>query len=183
VNGFGLAFELHGRVRVIDPPKRGPDGRAPEPFDSYRALAALPTDPDALLRWAYREAKNVTGAGLTEDGDVYAMFRGILGKSVLPPELEAGILRALERVPGVRVDTVDVLGHRVLSLALTEDWLRQELLLDPRTYAYRGQRSTVVHDAVISPEKAGNGTGEIKKGHTVISIRLATAVVDRPGER
>jgi hypothetical protein len=184
VSGFGMVVEVRGGVKVIDPPpKHRPDGRVREPFDSYKALRALPTDPDSLLAWAYRQAKNVTGAGLTEDGDVYAIFRGILGKSVLPPKLEAGIFRALERVPGVSVDTVDVLGQRVLSLALTEDWLRQELLLDPRTYAYRGERSTVVHDAVISPEKAGNATGEIKKGHTVISIRVATAVVDQPGER
>jgi hypothetical protein len=184
VSGFGMGVEVRGGVKVIEPPrKHRPDGRVRGPFDSYKALSALPTDSDSLLRWAYRQAKHVTGAGLTEDGDVYAILRGVLGKGVLPPELEAGIFRALERVPGVTVRTTDVLGHRVLSLALTEDWLRQELLLDPRTYAYRGERSTVVHDAVLSQEKAGNATGEIKKGHTVISLRVATAVVDKPGER
>ena len=116
---------------------------------------------DALLRWAYREAKNVEGAGLTE----------------------AGIFRALKRLPGVTVSTVDVLGRRVLSLAQTEDWLREELFLDPKTYEFRGQRGTVVHDTVVSPEKAGNATGAIEKGHTATSLRIATAVVDKVGER
>jgi hypothetical protein len=85
---------------------------------------------------------------------VYAIFSGILGRSVLPPDLEGGILRALKRIPGVTVSTVDVFGRRVISLAQTEDWLRAESSLDPETYAYRGQRGTVVHDATIDPANA-----------------------------
>jgi hypothetical protein len=184
VSGIGFAVQDDdGKLQVIDPPKQpGRDGR-PAPFDDYKALAALRRDPDALLRWAYEQAKNVEGAGLTEDGDVYAIFSGALGRNVLPPELEAAIFRALKRVPGVTVETITVLGHRVLSLAQTEDWLREELFLDPETYAYRGERGTVVHDAVINPEKAGNATGEIEKGHTATSVRLTTAIVDKPGQR
>ena len=74
-------------------------------FDGYRELAALPTDPDALLRWAYGEAKTITGAGLTEHGDVYAIFNGMLRGNVLPPDLEAAIFRALKQVPGVELTT------------------------------------------------------------------------------
>ena len=74
-------------------------------------------------------------------------------------------------------------GERVLSVAQTEDWLREELFLDPETYAYRGERGTVVHDAVIDPLKAGNATGRIARGHTVTSIRVATEVQNRPHER
>jgi hypothetical protein len=76
-----------------------------------------------------------------------------------------------------------VFGRRVLSLAQTEDWLREELFLDPKTYAYRGQRGTIVHNAVIDPAKAGNATGAIKKGSTATSLRIATAIVDKVGER
>jgi hypothetical protein len=168
-------MELPKRRRALMPPAFGP-------LASYKALAALPTDPDALLRWAYELAKNIEGAGLTEDGDVYSILNGILSDNVLPPELEAGIFRAIKKIPGVNLEEVEVLGHHVLSLSLTEGWLRQELLLDPDTYAYRGQRSTVVKDAVISPEKAGNATGEIHKGHVVIAIRLVTAIVDEAGQ-
>jgi hypothetical protein len=181
VSGGGMAIIESGEIKRIEGPQRRP-GR-PGPFDGYEALTGLPTDPDALLRWAYRQAKNVTGAGLSEDGDVYAIFSGILGGNVLPPDLEAGIFRAMKRVPGVTVSTVDVFGQRVLSLAQTEDWLREELFLDPETYAYRGQRGTVVHDATIDPAKAGNATGEIEEGHTATSVRVATAIVDKPGER
>jgi hypothetical protein len=61
--------------------------------------------------------------------------------------------------------------------------LREELFLDPETLAYRGQRGTVVHDATINPEKAGNASGRIEKGHIATSMRVATAIVDKPGER
>jgi hypothetical protein len=183
VSGLGIAWIDRGKLQVRreDPPR--PGSKRPVPLDSYEVVSKLSTDPDVLLRWAYREAKHVTGAGLTEDGDVYAIFSGILGSNVLPPDLEAGIFRALKRVPGVSVDEIDVMGRRVLSLAQTEDWLREELFLDPKTYVYRGQRGTVVHDAIIDPAKAGNAAGEIKKGHTATSIRIATAIVDKPGQR
>jgi hypothetical protein len=31
--------------------------------------------------------------------------------------------------------------------------------------------------------KAGNETGEIRKGEKVVSARIETAIVDQPGER
>jgi hypothetical protein len=179
-DGGGFAFrDDRGRLRVeIVSRHRG----RPAP-DGYKQLAALPADPAALLRWGYAEARNVTGAGLTEHGDVYAIFRMALGDNLLPPELEAAFFRAMKRIPGVTAEPVEIFGRRAISLGLTEDWLRQELLLDPRTYAVRGQRSTTVRDAVIDPLKAGNETGEVRKGHRVVAERLVTAIVDRPGER
>jgi hypothetical protein len=164
-----------------------PKGRRPRPavgpLASYESLAKLPTDPEALKRWAYDLAKNVTGAGLNDDGDVYAIFNGMLRDSLMPPELEAAIFRALKEVPGVRVQEIEVSGRPALALAQTEDWLEEELLLDRQTYAYLGERSTVVKDATISPEKAGNATGRIAEGHKVVVERLASGIVDEAGQR
>jgi hypothetical protein len=69
-------------------------------------------------RWAYAQAKNITGGGMNDDGDVYLLFNGMLRGNVLPPELEAGIFRALKQIPGVKVETVDVFEQPALSLAL-----------------------------------------------------------------
>jgi hypothetical protein len=174
------------RVETLQPRGRERPGRpAPGLLDSYKSLAALPTDPGALLRWAYQQAENITGAGMNEHGDVYLMFNHLLRENVLPPELEAGIFRALKQIPGVTVlDTVDVAGRPAIALGLgTSDWLHEELLLDKETYAYRGERSTVVRDAIIDPDKAGNARGEVKKGSKVISERVVTAIVDQPGQR
>jgi hypothetical protein len=174
------------RVETLEPRGRGRPGRpAPGLLDSYKTLAALPTDPQALLRWAYERAENITGAGTNEHGDVYLMFNHMLRENVLPPELEAAIFRAMKQIPGVTVlDTVDVAGRPAIALGLgTSDWLHEELLLDKETYAYRGERSTVVRDAIIDPLKAGNGTGEVKKGSKVVAERVVTAIVDEPGQR
>jgi hypothetical protein len=172
-------------VETLTPRGRARPGRPPGRFDSYRTLAALPTDPETLLRWAYKKAENITGAGMNEHSEVYGMFNHMLRENVLPPELEAAIFRALKQVPGVTVlDTVDVLGRPAITLGLgTSDWLHEELLLDRETYTYRGERSTVVRDAIIDPFKAGNPRGEVKKGSKVVVARVVTAIVDEPGQR
>jgi hypothetical protein len=171
------------RVEIMRASERRPLRIAVGPLAGYKTLAALPTDPDALLDWAYRQAKNVTGAGLDEHGDVYAIFNGMLRDNVLPPELEAAIYRALKRVPNVTVEPTEVAGRPALVLGQTEDWLREELVLDAETYRYLGERGTIVRDTVIDPLKAGNRTGELERGQTVVAERLATAIVDHPGRR
>ena len=186
-DGGGSAYvdaagELH--VDTLDPRRKSdrPLEVAIGPLAGHRTLAALPTDPDELLRWAYRQAEDVTGAGLSEHGDVFAIFGGMLRENLLPPELEAAIFRALKRVPGVSVRTVDVLERPALALAQTEGWLREELLLDPRTYRYRGERSTVTEDAFVDPAKAGNADGRARAGSWVLGERVRIAIVDAPGE-
>jgi hypothetical protein len=174
-----------GRLEVtrFERPKGGRASIEVGPLASYESLTKLPTDPGALRRWAYAQAENITGAGIDDDGDVYAIFNGMLRDNRLPPELEAAIFRALKDVPGVRVSQIEVAGRPALALAQTEDWLEEELLLDPRTYAYLGERSTVVRDTTVSPEKAGNATGRIAKGHKVVVERLAVGIVDAAGDR
>jgi hypothetical protein len=183
-DALGLAFiDEHGKLRVRE--EERPESRLGRPiptFGSYRQLAALPADPDTLLRWAYEQ--NIENGDDSRDAVVYLLFKHILRENVLPPELEAATFRALKEVPGVTLtDTVDVSGHPAFALGQTEDWLHQELLLDKQTYTYRGERSTVVKDATIDPLKAGNSTGEVKKGSRVVVARLATAIVDEPGQR
>jgi hypothetical protein len=185
-DGGAMAWIENGKLKVetLDPP-REPAGRPIPigPLAGYKAVAALPTDPDALLRWAYEQAENITGGGLNDHGDVFLLFEHMMSSNVLPPELEAGIFRALKQVPGVTLDPVDVFGRPAFALGLTEDWLHQELLLDRETYTYVGQRSTIVKDARIDPRKAGNETGEVKKGGRVVAERVTTAIVDDPGGR
>jgi hypothetical protein len=186
VDGTGMAWrDERGKLHVerLQGGKGRPLRALVGPFGSYERVVALPTDPDALLRRAYREARNITGAGLTEHGDVYALFNGMLRENVLPPELEAAIFRALKQVPGVSVERIDVSGRPALVVGQTEDWLREELVLDAETYTYLGESGTVVRDAVIDPEKAGNETGAVEEGSRAVSERLTTAVVDEPGRR
>jgi hypothetical protein len=170
------------RVQMMDPPTRRSGRPIPDPLGSYKALAALPTDPDALLRWA--DSLHMTNGNSSHGAVLYLLFLHIVRENVLPPNLQAAIFRAMERIPGVTVDsTIDVLGRPAYALGQTDDWLHEELLVDKDTYAYRGTRSTVVKDATIDPSKAGNSTGKVQKGHVVVAARVVTAVVDRAGQR
>jgi hypothetical protein len=181
-DGGAMAWIEGGKLRVqsIELPKGRRAGAGD--LESYKSLAAVPTDPDALLHWAY--GLDMSNGNSSKDAVVYLLFNHILRENVLPPDLEAGIFRAMKQIPGVTLEaTVDVQGRPAYALGQTDDWLHMELLLDKGTYAYRGQRSTVVKDATIDPLKAGNSTGKVQKGQTVIAARLATGVVDRPGER
>jgi hypothetical protein len=182
-DGGGIAMlDEHGRLEVHETREGRPTGR-PVPFDSYKGVAALPADPDRLLRWAYATTASVTGAGSTRDAEAFNILRVILDHGVVPPELRAASFRAMAKVPGVTVRTVEIQGAAMLAVGQTDVWLNQELLLDSETYAYRGQRSTVVRDARIDPDKAGNATGTVERGDTATTTRVATAVVDEPGAR
>jgi hypothetical protein len=182
-DGGGEAYvDEHGNLKVVpmDPPRDRP-GRKVPPLDTYKGLTTLPTDPDALLRWAY--AQDIENGASSKDAVVYLMFNHVMRGNVLPPKLQAAMFRAMKQIPGVTAQTVDIFGKPTISLGITDQWLHEELLLDPKTYAYRGERSVVVEDATIDPLKAGNSTGEVKKGSTVIAERIATAIVDKPGQR
>jgi hypothetical protein len=184
-DGAGFAFyDESGNLRVetMRPRKRGkpiPLG----PAWGYKQLAELPTNPDGLLRWAYGLTDNITGGGSTEHSEVYGVFVHMLADNLLPPDLQAALFRALKQVPGVTVTKTEIDGRRVFALDQTDNWLRQELLLDAGTYDYVGQSGTVVRDATIDPMKAGNATGEIKRGQKAAAMRLVTAIVDEPGQR
>jgi hypothetical protein len=181
--GFAILDE-HGKLHVEEAPAPVNDrerrrlGPISGPLASHEGTAALPSDSDELLRLVYEETEHVTGAGSRRHAEAFAILRGIIGQSLLPPDLKAAAYRALKEVPGVRVSTVDVLGEPTISLGLTDEWLRQEMLLDPETYTFRGQRSTAVKTSFVAKEKA-----VVEKGHTVVGERVGEGIVDRPGQR
>jgi hypothetical protein len=191
-DGHGMAWLDEAgklRMRPLERPEKGDRPRRPRPafgpLAGYDAVAGLPADPEALRRWAYGVAAYSTnGPGTTDDGDVYLLLNNLLRENLVPPEREAAIFRAMKQIPGVTLTNVDVFGRAALSLGLdTADWLHEELLLDPQTYAYLGERSTVIRDATLNPEKVGNETGDVHRGDQAIAERLVTAIVDEAGAR
>lgn len=137
----------------------------------------LPTDPDALLH------KVGSDSG---DDLAFHTLATILAESLHPPKTEAAIFQAMKRVPNVtaRAGVVDMDGRPAISLGLTdrEGWLRDEVLLDPKSYRYLGERSITVQDHT---HKEGDGDKVTVKRGTLqfIQVREAAGVVDAPGER
>ncbi|MFC7563880.1 CU044_5270 family protein [Actinomadura namibiensis] len=81
---------------------------------TYRKLAALPTEPGALLAGIYakipKSGKTATPAA--RNAAAFQELGELLTEQILPPKLAAAIYRAAAKIPGVRVvpDSVDAAG-------------------------------------------------------------------------
>ncbi len=130
----------------------------------------LPTDRDGMRAYLYsvRTDLPVDQQAFTRVGDL------IRGK-YLPSASLAAVFEAAGTIPGVTLvpDAVDAAGRRGIAVARTHEGLRRELIFDPTTYAYLGERDIVVESQDDTPPP----------GTVVTSTaRIRTAVVDRPDQ-
>ena len=170
------------RIQTMERPSDHPARRGI--LEGYPLVASLPIDAAALGQWAYDRADEnwSNGPNSTSEEEIFLFFNHILRGNVVPPELEAAIFSVISDLPGLTIENVEMFGSPAIAVGYESDWLRDEILLDPRTYEYVGERSTVTRDATIDPEKAGNATGEVHEGSQVIAQRLDIAIVDEAGE-
>ncbi|MFC5747551.1 CU044_5270 family protein [Actinomadura rugatobispora] len=137
----------------------------------------IPTDPAALLR-------KVGGDRPKGREMAYLTLITLLRDNVYPPATEATIFRAIKLIPGVTLlkDRADAAGRPALALGLTTGWVREEVLLDPRTYSYLGERAIAIKDRTLRSE--GEPALQIPKGTLQrLMVRVTTKIVDKPGQR
>ncbi|GAA4234714.1 CU044_5270 family protein [Actinomadura meridiana] len=153
-----------------------PTGGGLPPTD-YATVSKLPTDADGMLAWA-RKLKGRRDW----NGSPFGLLGSLLlNNGALPPAQTAAIYRAMAKVPGVTVDRTskDGAGHDAISVsAVIDGWAREEILLAPSTYAYKGHRTTVIQEHTTP-----TGGRYLKGAVESSSIRLVAGVVDRPGQR
>jgi hypothetical protein len=175
-------FDKHGRLRI--------SGKLTSiPPSDYATLAAMPTQPQALLDWVYQRA-NAVGPARPSGEERYAqefrVLNGILRDKLLPPKVEAAIFRAIKIIPGVTLvrGAKDGDGRPALAVGrVSEGWLQEQILLDAKTYQYMGERSIAIKDVTL-PKPDDGPAPHIKKGTLqVIVVRLAAGIVDKPGQR
>ncbi|WP_026411335.1 CU044_5270 family protein [Actinomadura oligospora] len=143
---------------------------------TYRKLAALPTEPGALLDGVYAKIpkSGKTAAPSARDAAAFQALGQLLGEQILPPELAAAIYRAAARIPGVVVvpDSVDAAGRHGVAVALVAYGERNEWIFDRKTLTYLGERGSMVED-----------TKNAKKGMTTaITAILQRGVVNKAGQ-
>ncbi|WP_143261995.1 CU044_5270 family protein [Allokutzneria sp. NRRL B-24872] len=104
-----------------------------------RFLADLPRDPDALYE---RLSKDAKGRG----ADVLRLAAGVLRAAETSAELRAAVYRALVKLPGLDVtdNTANLDGRKGTALGLTENNLRDEVIVDTVSGRYIGRRSVLV---------------------------------------
>ncbi|MFC4061739.1 CU044_5270 family protein [Planomonospora corallina] len=181
--------DWEGGFRVRDvPPDPGDDDLSPERY--AEKLRRLPTDPDGLLahvrgdrHWIDLPAGEGSRGAEHPDVRAFRVLSLYLKQgAVMPPELEAAIYRALARIPGVTVETGvrDAAGRVGLGLVHTPSQhqeMRRYLILQPDTFRYLGDRMVWLRDKVIGGEVA------FPAGSVFATAELASAIVDRPGQR
>lgn len=185
-DGEKFADHLTGSTRINVQPLVDSDVLTPQEWYDY--LDALPADPQALLA-ELRDGGVLHGRGGTEAArDFDAVTQALADPRVMPADAHARLFRALGTVPGVGIDEHakgDLLGRPVISVTfagLTQagSTVRNvhELLLDPVSYDYRGERVTALEDGVLP------GGTSVSEGETWFNGALVdTGVVDRPGQR
>jgi hypothetical protein len=163
------------QAETIDRPDTTP--KVPcTPVPAYRP-AAVPTDPDALLAYAYQHSAVGQRGGCVwivkpDSGDVFGdgcvlssehqrafmTFTELLYQNHAPA-MQAAVFRAAARIPGVELKTgvLDAAGRPGIAVARTDLGTREELVFDPQTYAFLGHNSIVAEFDPASVRIAGGG--------------------------
>ncbi|MFE7532508.1 CU044_5270 family protein [Kitasatospora sp. NPDC057542] len=151
----------------------------PEPvpysgIGSYAYVAALPTDPDALLA---RIHADTAGLGPGPDEEAFRTVGDLLREQIAPPAVSAALYRAAAKIPGVTViDSVtDAAGRPGIAVARRDGGgkVESQWIFDRADYTFLGERTVALADG--STFKKGDITGQMAV--------LARAIVDQPGTR
>jgi hypothetical protein len=154
----------------------GPPFRPRDPFSSYskgthdmrpspdpnvttfRALRALPTDPDALLAKICAGKK---GEGRTRESAALEKIGDMLPDATLLPELDAALYRAAAKIPGVSVvtDAEDYTGRSGIGLRFKERdgrtvWVFDKESFDKESFDFLGSADEALLDVGVA-DKAG----------------------------
>ncbi|OHV38130.1 MULTISPECIES: CU044_5270 family protein [Pseudofrankia] len=132
-------------------------------------IAGLPRDPDQLLGRIYHDS---AGQGKSKDGEALVFIADLLRGGFVPADLRAALFRAASGIPGVAVTdhAANLAGKDGVAVGRDEDpEVRQEIIFDPATGEYIGEREVVlVDDAKI----------RLPKGATLAYTAVTTEVVD-----
>jgi hypothetical protein len=160
-----------GKLKVTEAEK----GRT-NPAKTLREVAALPGDPDAMLRHFHELDRELTALSICEPGcppgseqdrRAYGAIQWYLKFGpVIPPDIAATMFRAMAKIPGVRIEenVATAEGRRGLAVVLDlGEAGRGYTILDPQTYRYLGVKS-------------------VRGGHSMAMSVLDSGIVDKPGE-
>jgi hypothetical protein len=173
--------------------KEGYDDRSQRQF--YTFLATLPSDPGRMMKaiLAKHAIGDIEGETPAQRDwrEIDVLYRSVL----IPPNAQAGLFRALAKIPGARVEkgVKDPIGRPAIGVMVnyakpiaSGRLGRQEIYFDPKTYAYLGEVEHVppIQVPTSVPGRAvATPSGSPDPNPAIITVRDAWGVVDRPGAR
>jgi hypothetical protein len=121
----------------------------------YTLLKRLPTDPERMRDWLYTVGY---GGDRRTDEEAWSYLVELLGESYLPAAQRAALFQAAGGIGGVTAveNAEDAAGRTGIAVGrVGPDGVRQDLIFDPRTYEFLGERGVVV-DAEQAKAPAGS---------------------------
>jgi len=159
----------------------------------YTYLRTLPTDPARMLQ----VLKGRQSGDPSPEDRAWTAAGDLMRESYLPPAQRAAVFRAAKLSPGVTVvqDAEDAAGRRGIAVARVNDeqGVRDELIFNPTTFLYQGERMLVldaakaeaavprpVGTAKAAPDAAAHADGPgVPVGTPLVSTaELSVAVTD-----
>jgi hypothetical protein len=150
------------------------------PSLSYSNLNSLTTDPAALedLIAANSRPWGPGGKNAAVFGAIFALMTSDL-TPVLPPRLHATLYAILAQLPGVSFDqATDLAGRSGIGFSMVEPGgnIRQEIVINPVTYAYLGMKVVAVR---AYTEYGTDGTFHIAAGRILAWLTLLNSAIVR----
>lgn len=159
------------------------------PGVSSAELAAEPVTPEGVLakiRKALdsRQLIQAFGPERSPEERLFQAVYQLMGEQALTPKVRAALFRALPSIPGVMVkqDAKDADGRAGVAFGYTGDWAHYDLILDPVDFRYLGTYGITVKDRTFKYDDVGK-VDVPANTVLVLSARLETKVVDKPGEK
>ncbi|WP_369143063.1 CU044_5270 family protein [Streptomyces sp. R44] len=142
---------------------------------THAYVAALPTDPEALLRLIREQTRAGGGDG---DQRAFTAIGTLLAETWAPPEVTAALYEAAARIPGVTVlpSAKDAAGREGVAVARTAHGEQTQWIFDRTTSAFLGERTvltettsagragTVLGVSAVLAKAAAPAAGELPKG-------------------
>ncbi|MFC4241796.1 CU044_5270 family protein [Gryllotalpicola reticulitermitis] len=131
-------------------------------------MAPLPADPTQLLNYIYDHTR---GQGDSRNGEAFVWIADRLTSGTVPASIRATMFRTAAMIPGVVVtdQTANLDGRTGVAVGYTDttDDNRQDLIVDPSTGAFIGERDVRVA-----------ATSNLPGGSVWESTAVTTSVVD-----
>ncbi len=112
-------------------------------------MASLPRDPQALFD---RLRKDTAGRGQGPDLEMLVYVADMLRSGLVPADLRAALYRTLAMVPGIEITekVANLDGRKGIALGIAADGGRQDVIIDPATGQFIGEREVVADTGTVT---------------------------------
>ncbi|MEV8633199.1 CU044_5270 family protein [Streptosporangium sp. NPDC051023] len=139
----------------------------------YASLKKLPTDVDGMRAFLYTGERG----GDSKDAAAWTAASDMLQENYMPAAQRAALFKAIGTIPGVDAveNAEDAAGRRGIGVGRISWGVREDLIFDPRTYEFLGERGVVVDE-----KEAQAPVGSLVASSAQFSVTVTDSVPEVP---